>query len=457
MPRRGCVPALVALAILVTGAPMRAQEAAADAGFWDRDTLSGDWNGLRTSLADQGIVFVLPYTGEVFANVSGGMKRGAAYDGLFQPEVDVDLQKLLHWQGASFSVSLIQGEGPSMSNGWVGNLLNVSGTDAVPPATRLYNLWLQQNFFDNALSLRAGIMNVEAEFLTSTTASLFMNSTFGWPGWTALDLPGGGPAFPLSAPAVRARIQSGPEGFYLQSAVFGGDPTGHDGSSSPGTGIPSGTVISFNGGALLIAEAGYAINQGSDAKALPMDYKLGAWYDTSTRFQDQRYATDGLSLADPASTGIPRDHSGDWGIYGVADLPLYPAPDGGGLSGFARAGGSPGDRNLISFYADAGVAYQGLFPGRAGDTAGLAVGFARIGSNARGLDQDIQEFSNPSVPVRSQEVVLELSYLVQVTPHWMTLQPDVQYIINPDGGVLNANGGPRRNALVLGLRSKLMF
>ena len=352
---------------------------------------------------------------------------------------------------------MIQGHGPSMSQGWVGNLLNVSSTDAVPPATRLYNLWLQQNLFNDVLSLRVGLMNVDAEFLTSTTASLFLNSTFGWPGWTAVDLPGGGPAYPLSAPGVRARIQPTPEGFYLQTAVFSGDPTGHDGSNSLSTGIPSGTVVSFNGGVFLIAEAGYAVNQGKDAKGPPADYKLGAWYGSSNQFQDQRYATDGLSLADPASTGIPRDHSGDWGIYGVADVPLFTTPDGGGLSGFVRAGGSPGDRNLISFYADGGLTYQGLIPGRGSDTAGLAVGFARIGNNARGLDQDTQVFVNPLTLVRSQEVVLELSYLVQVTPHWMTLQPDLQYVINPDGAVLNSDGRPRRNALVLGLRSKLNF
>jgi porin len=457
MTRRRCVIALVALAIVGTFAPARAQQAAADAGFWDRDTLSGDWGGLRTSLAKQGIVFVLPYIGEVFADVSGGMKRGAAYDGLFQPEVDVDLQKLLHWQGASFSVSMIQGHGPSMTQGWVGNLLDVSNAVAEPPATRLYNLWLQQNLFGDVLSLRAGIMNVDAEFLIPTNAALFMNSTFGWPDWAAVDLPGGGPAYPLSAPGARVRIQPASEGFYLQTAVFSGDPTGHDGSNSPSTGIPSGTVISFNGGAFLIAEAGYAINQGANAKAPPMDYKLGAWYDTSNRFQDQRFATDGLSLADPASTGIPLNHNGDWGIYGIADVPLYTTQDGGGLSGFVRAGGSPGDRNLISFYADGGLAYQGLLPGRAADTAGLAFGFARIGNNARGLDRDTQVFGNPLFPVRSQEVVLELSYLVQVTPHWMTLQPDLQYIINPSGGVLNGNGSPRRDALVLGLRSKLTF
>jgi carbohydrate-selective porin OprB len=37
------------------------------------------------------------------------------------------------------------------------------------------------------------------------------------------------------------------------------------------------------------------------------------------------------------------------------------------------------------------------------------------------------------------------------------MQPDLQYVINPGGGVLNANGSLRRNALVVGVRSFLNF
>ena len=140
---------------------------------------------------------------------------------------------------------------------------------------------------------------------------------------------------------------------------------------------------------------------------------------TSSNFQDQRFDDFGISLASPASTGIPLNHTGNWGIYGVADASLYQTEDGG-LSAFARIGGSPGDRNLISFYVDGGLTYKGLIPGRGGDTAGIAVGYSRIGGNARGLDQDVQVFGNPGFPVRNQEVVLELSYQFQLTP-WMTL------------------------------------
>jgi porin len=452
------------LAVLAGGVPANAQQAETEPppteeppGFWQRDTLTGDWGGLRTTLQQQGIAFTATYTGEVFANVQGGIKRGATYDGQFLPQLDIDLDKLLGWHGASFRASMVQGHGPALSEGWVGNLLNVSNDVAIPPATRLYNLWLQQNLFDDVVSVRAGLMNVDAEFITTLTGGLFMNGSFGWPEWTAADLPGGGPAYPLSAPGVRVKLQPAPEGVYLQSAVFSGDPTGHSGSNSPSTGIPSGTVVSFTGGAFVIAEAGYAVNQDKDAKGPPMAFKLGGWYASSSHFQDQRFDTVGISLASPLSNGAPLNHQGNWGVYGVADASIYRTEDGGGLSGFARIGaGTPNDRNLLSFYADAGLSYKGLIPGRGDDTAGIAVAYARIGNNARGLDQDVRVFSDPSFPVRDQETVLEVSYQIQVTP-WMILQPDLQRIFHPGGNVQNADGSVRRDALVLGLRSTLTF
>ena len=153
---------------------------------------------------------------------------------------------------------------------------------------------------------------------------------------------------------------------------------------------------------------------------------------------------------------MPLNHTGDWGVYAIADGVLYHVKDGISIAGFLRVGaGTPNDRNLVSFYSDAGLTFQGLIPGRDNDIAGLGVGFARIGNNARGLDQDTRFFSgDPSFPIRSQEVVMELTYQAQVTP-WLSVQPDVQYIFNPSGGVLNPKA--RRDALVLGLRSALSF
>jgi porin len=243
----------------------------------------------------------------------------------------------------------------------------------------------------------------------------------------------------------------------FQAAVFSGDPSGGNGSNQP-VPLPTGTVFSFNGGAFFIAEASYLPNQGKDARGLPGAYRVGAWYDTSSHFADQRFDDTGLSLANPRSTGIPLEHTGDYGVYGVIDQALYrvPGTDDQGLSGFVRAGGVPNDRNLISFYADGGLLYKGLVPGRPDDNVGIAAAYARVGDNARGLDADTRLFGNFFFPVRSGETMIEMMYQAQLAK-WWTLQPELQYIIRPGGGVLNPNDSLRPDAWVIGVRSVLNF
>ena len=311
-------------------------------------------------------------------------------------------------------------------------------------------------FTFNYMSIRAGLMSADSQFLQSKTAANFINNGISWPMFLAANLPGGGPAYPLPAPGIRVRIKPRDD-VAFQAAVFSGDPSGGNGSNQilP---LPTGTVFSFRGGAFVIAELSYLPNQGKDAAGLPGAYRIGAWYHTSPRFGDQRFDNTGLSLADPMSTGIPLEHTGDAGIYGVVDQMLYrvPGTDDRGLSGFVRAGGVPNDRNLINFYADAGLLYKGLITRRPDDKVGVAAGYARVGDNARGLDADIGSFGNFFYPVRSGEVMVEMIYQAQIAPWWM-LQPEVQYIFRPGAGVLNSDGSFRQNAWVIALRSALNF
>jgi porin len=86
----------------------------------------------------------------------------------------------------------------------------------------------------------------------------------------------------------------------------------------------------------------------------------------------------------------------------------------------------------------------------------VAAAYARVGDNARGLDADIGLFGNFFYPVRSGETMIEMIYQAQLAP-WWTLQPEVQYIIRPDGGVLNSDGSLRPNAWVIAVRSALSF
>jgi porin len=53
---------------------------------------------------------------------------------------------------------------------------------------------------------------------------------------------------------------------------------------------------------------------------------------------------------------------------------------------------------------------------------------------------------------------VEATYQYEVTP-WLQLQPDVQYVFNPGGGLANPSNPTQRirNELVLGARTNISF
>ncbi len=55
--------------------------------------------------------------------------------------------------------------------------------------------------------MKFGQQSLDVEFANHPSAGYFVNSLFGWPAPFATDMPGGGPAFPLSALGLRARAQ----------------------------------------------------------------------------------------------------------------------------------------------------------------------------------------------------------------------------------------------------------
>jgi porin len=130
------------------------------------------------------------------------------------------------------------------------------------------------------------------------------------------------------------------------------------------------------------------------------------------------------------------------------------------FDGFVRVMGSPDDRNLISFYLDAGLALQGPFDGRRDDILGLAVAYARVSPQAAAYDRDVAAITGTPIPTRDYEAVIELSYRIQLGRDW-SMQPNLQYIVHPGGNVADPNipGGvtPIPNAFVLGWRTQLKF
>src|SRR5262249_15922725 len=196
-------------------------------------TLTGDWGGLRSYLDSNGVTFTFNYTNDFLSNVRGGIGPGAVAIGVFQPQLDLDLNKLVGWEGGRFHTHGLITHGPLFSPTYLGNILAVSNLETGPVA-RLYSFWYEQNAFNDSLSVRAGLMSADSQFLQSQTAANFINNAISWPTFLAANLPAGGPAYPLPAPGVRVRIKPADE-WAFQAAVFSGDPSGGNGSNQPTT------------------------------------------------------------------------------------------------------------------------------------------------------------------------------------------------------------------------------
>jgi porin len=250
-------------------------------------------------------------TGDVFGNASGGVRRGAIYEGRLDLGIEADLEKLFGWPGAKFHANVINSHGNGLSRDYIGNLMTVSNIEALNH-TRLYELWIEKTFGQN-FALRFGQFGADAEFDTSKYAGSLLNATFGWPAISGVNLPAGGPAFPLSAFGVRARAKLSDQ-LTVLLAMFDGNAAG-PGIDDPQNLDPLGLNFRLRDSPLLMAELQYAYQL--DASR-PGTLKLGAWMHTGD-FCDPRFDTNGVALANPASNGMPLQHRGASAPYAVFD------------------------------------------------------------------------------------------------------------------------------------------
>ena len=445
---------LATIAFSVLGGPVEAAE------NWlgpnevcSPDTLLGDLGQVRSTLAEHGVGVGLQEQSELWGNLAGGIKQGAAYDGLTTASLCIDLDKAANWKAATIFASgyQIHGQGPERL---VGALQLVSGIEATP-STKLYDLWFEQQLFDGKFSLRFGQEGANDELMLASYASLFLNSSFGYPPLMAIDLPSGGPNYPLASPFFRLLFAPTQE-ITLIGAVYTEDP------APPGTGDPQmldrhGTAFRLNDHALSFAELWYSpaflANQG-----LPGTFKLGTWIATGP-FADPLHDEQGLSLANPASSGNPLLHSPDYAIYAVANQMLWHKPntEAQGVGVFLQFMRAPDDRNISDLFIAGGVVWKGPLPGRSHDQLGLAVTYAGIGAQARRFSRDVVLYSGSSTPYAQGEPIIEVTYRFRLTP-WFKVQPDLQYVFNPGAGIpTEQSAGPLKNALVVGARVTINF
>ena len=90
------------------------------------------------------------------------------------------------------------------------------------------------------------------------------------------------------------------------------------------------------------------------------------------------------------------------------------------------------------------MVYTGLVPGRDADQLGVALAVAHSGEAFKRAQ------ARAGTPAEEHELALELTYRASLTP-WLTVQPDVQLVLNPGADAA------MDNAVVVGCRCELSF
>lgn len=396
--------------------------------LWQQSSLTGDWNGAREQLLYRGFSITPVYIGEVFGNPTGGAGRGLIYDGVINVALDADLARISGLDG----LGVVHGNflyihGPSLSGRFVGDL---SGTSNIAGynSPRLQELWYQQSFWRQRITLKLGLIAADTEFFVSDYGALFLNGTFGAFTFVAANLPNA-PVYPIAAPGVRLFVKPTSK-FYFQAALFSGDPGGQ-------TENKNGLDFRFRDGVSMLFETGFLLNQSPGDRGLEGTYKLGSFVHTGTfnSWDSQRQ--------NELRGAAFQDQGPNYGIYAVADQEIFKS-GGRTIGAFLRGGVSPGDVNVVDRYVDGGLNFVGWVPGRINDVLGVGVARSWISSDFGRFQRALGE------PGARAETVLEGTYRIVLAP-WWTVQPDVQYIFNPGA---NDNA---RDAVVLGCRTSIQF
>ncbi len=433
--RRWCSrPVIGALAVALEATAAQAADPPAD----DQGGVAAAWQSVRRAAVTHGFDLTAVYDGEALANARGGVRTGGVYVGALRLGLTIDGSRLLGWEGMTVFASGLHSHGGAPS-GFVGDAQGVSNL-AAPTGAELYEAWIQQNLFDNRVSVLAGRYDLNTEFYRLQSAGLFLNSSFGAGPEFSQSGHGGPSMFPDPSVGVRLGVKPA-RGVVVRAAMLDGAPVYRPGVGdrvfAPGDGLLFvGESAFLSRPARASRPQGQRLRIGRNSGLPPYESKvaIGGWCYTA-RFDD---TSERLPNRDPVS------HLGSTGAYLLLDALL----NGGAAQprrpfhGFVQLGLGDFRVDRFGFYGGAGVTVSGFIPALASDELGLAVALARNGAHY------LDDARRTGDPATRAEVAIEGTYLLQMGEH-LALQPDLQYVVSP------GTDPPLKNAIVFALRFEL--
>jgi porin len=273
--------------------------------WWNSGELTGDWGGPRNTLYDEGVSIFANYTNNIAVNPVGGKSAGFTYCDNISFGLDLDLGKLIGWQGGSLTVSGLNRDGSNLSEKNIGNQFTVQQVFG-GSAVMFYALYLEQKLWNDKISIKIGRYATGDDFASSPIYWLYMNNGIdGNP--QALPVNTQFSAYPWAVWAARLRVEPTPEfnamigAYQVSDRIFNRNYHGLDWSMRSNDSIllitqigwtpdfvtrpvptentvPADGKTSVAGKSLVAAESAKQIIANPQLKGLPGHYWFGAYW-----------------------------------------------------------------------------------------------------------------------------------------------------------------------------------
>jgi porin len=393
--------------------------------LWSRPALTGDWGGLRNTLATKGINLDVDLVQSLQGVNSGGLANDSVlyrYGGHAEYLLHVDTGKLGLWPGGFLRLKGESQFGPYLQRNETGTLLPPDAAALYPlpfdEATTLTSVVFTQflaKFFGIYLG-KIDTFSGDANAFAHEWKTQFMNTGFGPNPVTFTTVP----YSTLGAGVLLLPTDS----VLLNFSALSPD----------GTADSAGFDELYEDGVVLAGELRVAIKP----FGLPGHQLIGGTWSSktfNTLQQDPRLLLTFLGL--PLDVPI-RQQSGSWSAYYNFDQFVYTTTADGseGVGIFGRIGVADRRTNPLELSYSVGIGGQGMLPGRARDRFGIGFYYGRLSRDLRGLLLDSSVWG------------MELFYNIAVT-NWLFVTPDIQ-VIEP--AVKQAS-----TAFLTGLRVQMRF
>ncbi len=321
--------------------------------------------------------------------------QNLVYLGNIDLTLSLDTERLNFWKGGEFFVYLLDNFHKS-STDFVGDFQGVSNIEA-EANLRLFQFWYKHSF--KKFSFLLGQHDMNSDFTNSETGGEFINSSFGIQPVISSNVSTS--IFPVATLGIVLNYNFS-EKWSFRNGFYKGNPGSEEEN-------PNSLNLQFNKneGIMTIHELEY---KKSYSKSVNGIFKLGFWnHSGNVEYENIEYKN-------------------SCGYYFIGDLIISKNVDKS-FGAFVQMGFAPSKANIVKSNLGMGFVYKGIFNLKGKDSMGVSFNHVAFSNTYRNYSpNDLLE----------NETVFELFYDFKFSSN-ISLQPDIQYVVNPSGLVSNSN------------------